>query len=86
MEETHDWEEAPEMDPEQMLSVTRVEVVQSVEADKIVGTLRWLLDRVGQLSQQSPKKDLDAIRDSLSAIGAQQTAQVKEQARTHPYN
>jgi hypothetical protein len=47
------------------IEVTTVQVVQNVDADRILATLKWLVDRVNKLSDSPLKNEIVGLRDSL---------------------
>lgn len=47
------------------IEVTTVQVVQNVDADKMLSTLKWLVDRVQKLSDSPINADIQDLRESL---------------------
>jgi hypothetical protein len=61
------------------IEVTTVQVVQNVDADRILGTLKWLVDRVNKLSEASVKNDIVDLRELLQGNSAALAEQCKKQ-------
>eukprot|EP00884_Botryococcus_braunii_P022278 jgi/Botrbrau1/8734/Bobra.0090s0010.2 len=61
------------------IEVTTVQVVQNVDADRILGTLKWLVDRVNKLSEASVKNDTVDLREHLQGNSAALAEQCKKQ-------
>lgn len=67
------------------IEVTTVQVVQNVDADKMLSTLRWLVDRVQKLSDSPINAEIQDLRASLQ----KQTELLSDQCNrqvTVPYN
>lgn len=74
---------APILDAGQ-IEVTTVQVVQNVDADRILGTLKWLVDRVNKLSEGPLKDDIRDVRELIQGSSDLLAEQCKKQVTCCP--